>query len=167
MTITRTNFPQYQVITGSSGGLLAWTQKRCTARPPKWGPPLRPEIPKISLERFRKTRGFTLAAARPNAAVAHTVFGLMATAMAVRPLGQLLRADVSSAPAGFLRGRSVLRVRVLVDGFALVREAGVILRTKSVGPLLRCFGWAGFFTPLQKVLKQLLRLLVSSRLARR
>ena len=38
---------------------------------------------------------------------------------------------------------------------------------KSVGLLLSCFGRAGFFTPLQKVLKQLLGLLVSSRLARR
>jgi len=38
MTITRTNFPQYQVMTGSSGVLLALTQKRCTPRPPKRGP---------------------------------------------------------------------------------------------------------------------------------
>ena len=73
----------------------------------------RPETPKISPDRLRKTRAFTPAAARPNAVVAHAVFGLMATAMAVRPLGQPPRADVSSAPAGFLRGRSVLRVRVL------------------------------------------------------
>jgi hypothetical protein len=91
------------------------------------GPPLRPEIPKISLERFRKTRGFTLAAARPNAAVAHT----MATAIAVRPLGQPPRADVSSAPARSLEdvAYSEFASYLLdVDGFALVREAGVILR---------------------------------------
>ena len=42
-----------------------------------------------------------------------------------------------------------------------------LVAAKFVGPLLRCFGCAGFFTPLQKVLKQLLGLLVSSRLARR
>jgi hypothetical protein len=87
------------------------------------GPPLRPEIPKIFLERFRKTRAFT----RPNAAVAHT----MATAIAVRPLGQPPRADVSSAPARSLEdvAYSEFASYLLdVDGFALVREAGVILR---------------------------------------
>ena len=46
MTITRTNFPQYQVMTGSS------------ARLPKWGPLLRPEIPKIPWSDFAKLGPF-------------------------------------------------------------------------------------------------------------
>jgi hypothetical protein len=93
----------------------------------------------------------------------------MVTAMAVR-LGNhlapmcLQRLQGSFVDVAYSEFASYL---LDVDGFALVREAGVILRTKSVGPLLRCFGCAGFFTPLQKVLKQLLGLLVSSRLARR
>jgi hypothetical protein len=75
MTITRTNFPQYQVMTDSSGVLFAWTQKTVHCAASEMGPPLRPEIPKIFLERFRKTRAFTPAAARLNAVVTHTVFG--------------------------------------------------------------------------------------------
>src|SRR5258706_45806 len=39
------------------------------------GPPLEPEIPKISPERFQKDGGFTPAAARLNAAVSRAVFG--------------------------------------------------------------------------------------------
>jgi len=94
------------------------------------GPPLRTEIPKISPRRVRKTWGFTPAAAQLNAAVAHTVFGLMVTAMAVRPLGQPPRVNLSSAPA---RVPSWFASYLLdVDGFALVRRYPP---TKSVGPL--------------------------------
>ena len=73
------------------------------------GPPFALGILMISQERLRKTGGFTPDDDGVSAAVAHTVFGHDD----VRPLEQPPRADVSSAPAGFLRGRSVLRVRVL------------------------------------------------------
>jgi hypothetical protein len=129
------------------------------------GPPLRTEIPKISPRRVRKTWGFTPAAAQLNAAVAHTVFGHGDCDGCTSAWATTSRRCVFSA----CRVPSWFASYVLdVDGFALVREAGVILRQNlSVHSLLRCFGCAGFFTPLQKVLKQLLGLLVSSRLARR
>ena len=73
------------------------------------GPPFRVEIHNTLPNRLQTSGTLNPDDDRLNAAVAHTVFGHGD----VRPLGQPPHADVSSAPAGFLRGRSVLRVRVL------------------------------------------------------
>ena len=56
---------------------------------------------------------------------------------------------------------------VKYDGSPHARSRAGIICLLGLSGGSRCLGRVGFFTPLQKVLKQMLGLLVSSRLARR
>jgi hypothetical protein len=139
--------------------------------PYRWSPSngshLAPSIPEDFLRATSKLRGFTSRDDdRQKAAVSLAGFRTaIAYSQAASPTLQAFRqrACPLEAPAlgKILPGELIWQRRMpLYAKLALSSE-------KSVGLLLSCFGRAGFFTPLQKVLKQLLGLHVSSRLARR